>query len=456
MQRPGTLAVSPTVLRILVLALASAALSALVLRHGLWATPDSWGYWEGSISLLERGHYTYLDGRPVIAWPPLFAAYLAAIQAVVGQTGTALIVAMVGIVFFNALSWLAFVETYRAVCGDGNHWQWSAVASGFVVLFLPLQLVRPLAHCLWLAWIGLAFTMALRIRDAPDRGTIRLGIGLGVTLCLALLTHNTTVIFIPGLCFLFMAWNGNPFRTRVLACAWMIGLSLPPWIIVRAWCGQLGSHSVGVPVSRPWEYLEQTMLGLGRYFVEPLHSTSLLADPGRQAMIDWGCGLLFVAFVAFALLDKKEASVWPVRAPLLLATGGYGFLFLIFCVVPIWDQLWGRFLWFVPLACVPPLCRHIARSSRSLALVTLSGLLLVQAYGFRVQGPSGAVPPMEQASHHGARLSFLQIHPCYFLTGRSDREPPPGFVRIDPPTFKWQWRWNPSESEGSQECVVVR
>ena len=455
MQMPGTLAVSPTGLRILVLALASASLSALVLRHGLWATPDSWGYWEGSISILERGHYTYLDGRPVIAWPPLFAAYLAAVQAVIGQTGRALVVAMVAVVFLNALSWLTFVETYRHACRDEDPRWWPAAASGFVVLFLPLQMVQPLAHGLWLAWIGLIFTLALRTRDTTDRGFIGLAVCLGTTMCAALLTHNTAIVFIPGLCCLLLSAKPHPIRPRLWASVLMIGLSVPPWFAIRAFFGQLGTHMIGVPPDRPWEYLAQTVVGLGRYFGEPLHSTSLLADPGRQAMVDWGGGLLFVAFVAFVVLDKKEALWCPAKAPLLLAIEGYGFLFLVFCVVPIWDQLWGRFLWFVPLACVPLLCRYIVRSPRSLALVTLSGLILLQVYGYRVQGPSGTVLFMAQASRHGVRLSHSQIYTCYFLSGRSDREPPPGFIRIDPPTFKWQWRWDPSKSEELQECVVV-
>lgn len=172
-------------------------------------------------------------------------------------------------------------------------------------------------------------------------------------------------------------------------------------------------------------------------------------------MVDWGGGLLFVAFVAFVILDKKETFGWPARAPLLLATGGYGFLFLIFCVVPIWDQLWGRFLWFVPLACVPPICRRIARSSRGLALAASAGLLLLQIYGYRVQGPSGTIPFRSADSCHGMRLSQYQIYTCYYLSGQTDRQPPPGFVRIDPPTYRWLWRWNPNLSEEQQESVFV-
>lgn len=281
MQRPGTLAVSPTGLRILVLALASASLSALVLRHGLWAAPDSWGYWEGSISILERGHYTYLDGRPVIAWPPLFAVYLAAVQAVIGQTGRALVVAMVAVVFLNALSWLTFVETYRHACRDEDPRWWPAAASGFVVLFLPIQMVRPLAHGLWLAWIGLIFTLALRTRGTTDRGLFALAVCLGTTMCAALLTHNTAIVFIPGLCFFLLLAEPHPIRTRLWASVLMIGLSVPPWFAIRAFCGQLGTHMIGAAPHRPWEHLAQTVVGLGRYFVEPLHSTSLFADPGR-------------------------------------------------------------------------------------------------------------------------------------------------------------------------------
>jgi SAM-dependent methyltransferase len=62
------------------LALVGALCSAVFLRHGLFATEDAWLYWEGSVSLLEHGHYSWLHGRPIVAQPQGFPFIWAGVQ----------------------------------------------------------------------------------------------------------------------------------------------------------------------------------------------------------------------------------------------------------------------------------------------------------------------------------------------------------------------------------------
>ena len=54
------------------------------LRNGLSFTPDSWAFWQISVSLLSGHGYRYADGHPVVFWPPGFACYLAVWQAMFG------------------------------------------------------------------------------------------------------------------------------------------------------------------------------------------------------------------------------------------------------------------------------------------------------------------------------------------------------------------------------------
>jgi hypothetical protein len=66
-------------------ALIGGLFAAGLLRKGVVMGPDSWAYWKGSVSMLERGSYSYFGGEPVTSFPPLFSAVLAAIQTALGR-----------------------------------------------------------------------------------------------------------------------------------------------------------------------------------------------------------------------------------------------------------------------------------------------------------------------------------------------------------------------------------
>src|SRR5688572_30912156 len=85
--------------------LLSALGAVLLLRRGIVMGPDSWGYWEASVSLRERGTYTYFGGQRLQAFPPLFALWLAAVQAVLGVSARSLIVSQVALAAAAAWQW---------------------------------------------------------------------------------------------------------------------------------------------------------------------------------------------------------------------------------------------------------------------------------------------------------------------------------------------------------------
>ena len=99
-------------LRPMVFGLGAAIVTALsmygALRNGLSFTPDSWAFWQGSVSLLSGHGYRYADGHPVIFWLPGFASYLAAWQALFDISIGTLVKAQVALGAFAALSWTAF------------------------------------------------------------------------------------------------------------------------------------------------------------------------------------------------------------------------------------------------------------------------------------------------------------------------------------------------------------
>ena len=83
--------------RALITGLAAALLQLAILREGLWFTPDSWAYWQGSVSLMNGEGYSYFYGTGIRDWPPLFSVYLLCWQWVFGVSGA-------------TLSWIQLIE----------------------------------------------------------------------------------------------------------------------------------------------------------------------------------------------------------------------------------------------------------------------------------------------------------------------------------------------------------
>ena len=99
------------------------------LRNGLSFTPDSWAFWQISVSLLSGHGYRYTDGHPVVFWPPGFAGYLAVWQAMFGISVGTLVKAQIAVGAFAALSWTALA---LSISNSDRH----RLASGVVTALL--------------------------------------------------------------------------------------------------------------------------------------------------------------------------------------------------------------------------------------------------------------------------------------------------------------------------------
>ncbi len=79
----------------LVSALIAGVLSWTFNYHGVFMGPDSWAYWEGSVSLLEGFGYRHFWGRPLTEWPPFYSSYLALVQKFFGISGFSLVLSLI-------------------------------------------------------------------------------------------------------------------------------------------------------------------------------------------------------------------------------------------------------------------------------------------------------------------------------------------------------------------------
>jgi hypothetical protein len=302
----------------------AAAGAALLLRRGIVMGPDSWAYWEASVSLSERGSYTYFGGQPVTAFPPLFAVWLAAVQAVLGVSARALIASQVVLAGAAAWQWTRFsLETAgRPRAGVADALSALAVAAALAVSAQTL-----LSEALWLVLVPLALRAA---GHAGARGAL----GLGLSAAGLLLCRNVTVAFVPALAAYAVLRAEPPVRARraaVVAAALAGAVAL--WLAVRRSLGQSAAHALGSGSGGFLTYLGQTVAGLAEAF-----------GPARLGI---GAALLAsVAVVWCAACLRRDALGVRLRA--LAAFVGLALLgqAALFATTYVAEPVRGRFLAF--------------------------------------------------------------------------------------------------------------
>jgi hypothetical protein len=269
-----------------VCALLAVGLSAVILRNGIQTTPDSWTYWEGSISLLEHGRYSRFLESPIPEWPPLFSAYLGIVQAAGRQTGLWVIVAVCLLCGLNVLAWGFYTAgLFPTEVGASARLAFAASVA-FSALFVPLCSFVLLAQLLMLAFVGGLFGVAIRAIDAATpRDYMRGAFALAILLCGALLSHNSALVFLPAAVLMLALDQSRPFRSRVLASA-IVTAGAVPWLALRWALGQMGSHACGKPftLSGPVTYLAHSIIGMGDFFLSS-SPRLLLARAAIQARI---------------------------------------------------------------------------------------------------------------------------------------------------------------------------
>lgn len=423
-------------------ALLAGVLAGIMLRNGFVANPDSWAYWEGSVSLIEKGRYTYLNGEPITAWPPLFSGYLSLAQRIGNQSGTWLSYAMVSMTVLNVLAWGSYVHfLFRARCGGSERLAFHG-AMVFVALFVIACSSMLLAHFLLLFFLGLLFRQILVTRacglDAYMRNAGLLACGLAC----ALLTHNTGLVYAVTVVSLLLADRSRPVTRRVVAVIMTVMIALCPWLAIRWLCGQAGSHSIGTPLFTPVQYVGQSLSGIGTFFLPVAPDLKLV----RGAM-----GILIVSGLAGLLAFRKRASVSGDAAVILALTLiSFGAIFVLFNLVWINAPLSGRFLWYMPLAFVPVLFRLLQDRRR------LLGCLLALA----LPGPLFSVIELERGgtalplSPHADAPSDDNIRPWYFLSERYPECGPINTRSVVAPAYPWMQRWRQSALPVTERSLV--
>lgn len=423
------------------LALLAGLLSALLLRNGLLVNTDSWGYWEGSVSLLETGQYAYLGGEPMVSWPPFFSLFLAPFLVAGGMRVSGLIVALCVLSAGNVLAWCAFLHAlFRGASGRAARWA-LAGAGLYAALFLALHAVL-IAHVLLLLFVGLACAVVLHMCEptAPRRYLAQ-ALLLSLLLSAALLTHNAAVAFVGAVCLTLLLQPGQPPRTR-LAGALLAGASIFPWTVVRACLHQLHSHPPSQSMYTAPEYLTQLLHGFGALF---------LGQSPRMVLPAFALGFVFV-LAAVCLLVFRRSLGLPARslAALQLTLLTCGFLFAVFNCTRINSLLGGRFIWFVALTAPPVLL--LAAVRRPAVLGALLACLIVPVLGEdikRIAHPQ--VTPLPP----GTLLAWDDaIRPDYCLTTRPAAPCGGAGVRIFPPTYPWMKRWLESTEPESARMLV--
>ena len=330
----------PTLRICLVSAAVASGLSWLINRTGITFTPDSWSYWEGSVSLLAGDGYVYFGGQPIVSFAPLFSCVLAAAQAIGGVSGNTLIWFTVGMAAITAVVWTGFLRKSFPRESAGQLCVWLAAA--YLALFIGTHYTSLFADTMLLPLLGLGLGFTLSAtRAAGPHYALLIG-GLIATLSVALLLKNSTVAFLPAFMAMLLAAE-KPLRVRLISAA-SVAAAAVPWIAVRLLLGQGGSHPTSAGgVYTPSEYAGQLVSDVANRF-GPLS-------------FGFGYALLAIAVgvVIYGLQPRFRNLPWhqPLVLTSLFAVVSSLTLFALFnATTAIHDRLGGRFLWHVPLAIV--------------------------------------------------------------------------------------------------------
>lgn len=414
-------------------ALCSGLLCAIMLRHGVLGSPDAWSYWEGSISLLEFGRYTRLQGAPLTEWPPLFSLYLALFQMIGSQTGCWLIVAMSFLVAAGVLVW----GSYGLILFKNDHLPGQRRSFLFAVVFLSVFLLgcaqMLLAHLLFIVLLGVVLIGTCRLFDACNtRGFVLRAAWLGSALALLLLAHNTGLAYLLAIMLLVLCARRHSMPIRLGAALLVALLPLGFWLIIRYLLGQTGSHGVGNAQVVPWFHLGKSINAVGTFFlpVTPyLKWTRFLV------------GLGFGSGVAFLFIGSRRCQLTELERMLILfVLLSYLVLFVLFCVTFVHNPLGDRFLWYIPLTLVPVVFRVVPK--RSFDVLCLFIALTAGPLYVAGQAVVNAAVPYLPATVES--VPDIHIRPWYFLTDVHPSRCPANARVVIPPSYPWMHRWQES------------
>lgn len=381
----------------LLLAAISPLIYVVAAREGLAFTPDSWAYWEGSVSLISGCGLTYVGGQPVTDWPPLFTAYITAVQLVLGTRAGALLVACAFLLSVGVAGWT------RLLTRGGHLGRNLSLAGGaYVTLFLLPWHGVLLSELLVMAVLPWLLSDLL---DISVTGTVTRTRTARLTLWLTalLLTRHTSLAWVPPTVGLvWWAARSPGSRARAVAAASMAVTlwALLNWALGIATLARIDStgFTAAVP-GRIW----QVVSSVGWLFATSRWRLDLVAS-----------ALVLLVVSGSITLRRAAPSEWrAIRTLVLFACTTLLCLIGLAAAADPVDHLAGRFLLFVPpivVFVVVHVTRHApSQALRVLGAATLAFLLIMQGARATVmvwKGHWGAwgpvVAPTVQLSADGA------------------------------------------------------
>jgi hypothetical protein len=321
--------------RILWLALGTGAAAVLlqltILRHGIWFTPDSWAYWQGSVSLLHGDGYRFFFDLPINEWPPLYSVYLAAWQGWLGVCGETLRTSMVVSSGLAAAGWVVVLSlTMRA--GPATIWSCVFLAAMFSTAARHLM-SESLSNVLLPPLVGLAITASHAESRGRFLGLAALAGLLGGAL---LLTRNSCAAFLAASIVLLLGNRTHGLAMRLAVCALFGVAALVPTAISEAMSHKAWASPIGLGNGKygPVEYLVQMTRGIGDPF-----------GPQPVGVLAW----LFVVGVGISW-RVPDSSRSRLRGLVWFAAVATAALFVMFNLTHVFAEFKGRFLLFVPIA----------------------------------------------------------------------------------------------------------
>lgn len=384
----------------------AAGLALLLLRRGVVLGPDSWAYWEASVSLRERGAYAYFGGQRVAAFPPLFSCWLLLVQAVLGVSARSLALGQAVLAACAAWQW---VRLYEETAGPERARAADAAAVLSVSAALAVSSQTLLSESLWLALLP----VALRAARRP--------IVLAVAVTALLLTRNVTLAFLPAL--LVHAVLREPMGTRLRRAAATVPALLLPvgaWLAVLRALGQSDAHALGSGASGLGAYLAQTAVGL--------------AEALGPARFHAGALLLAAscAVTAAFCLRRTDAAV---RARALAAAGLLALVgqAALFAATYVAEPIRGRFVVFAALVAALTVACAAAPKERRLARAALAVGGLIAAVALLRVGVKARLAGVEQPA-----VAWRTTVSSSYWNGPP--RPSGALVLVAPPTYPWLTR----------------
>lgn len=340
--------------------LSCALLNWLLLRDAVWMAPDSWAFWQGSLSLLDgRGYRLFWQDTPIREWPPLYPLYLASWQALFGVSGGVLSAAQSALAGLAAYGWtrLGLSLDEPAEAFGSERWTVARTAqASFVVLFVATRYDCIRADNLKYVFLPALIGVCERAAGARRRSDLlRQAALIGFVGCALMLTHNSSLAFVSAALLIVGLTKQVRFVERLPALLLAASVAVVPWYVVRVLLEQRGSHSVGLGVAayRPLDYLIQALGG---------SCTLLIKQPSLAIALVL---MLALASAYCGDLGALSARQWlELRVRSIFVFGSLLSLFLLFNLTYITDKLTGRFLFFVPLTLIPALISVLGASVR--------------------------------------------------------------------------------------------